>query len=88
MESDHGEHLLSERRLVMGHCPRAHQRSRDRCEMCDGGGSTSFAIGFSGELALALLQSAEEAIVMVVAVGCRWHCGSGRSGGKPTQWRL
>ena len=29
MESDHGEHLLSERRLVMGHCPRAHQRSRD-----------------------------------------------------------
>jgi hypothetical protein len=31
MESDHGEHLhlLSERLLVMGHCPRAHQRSRD-----------------------------------------------------------
>ena len=29
MESDHGEHLLSERRLVMGHCPRAHQRSRN-----------------------------------------------------------
>jgi hypothetical protein len=25
---------------------------------------------------------------MAVVVGCRWHCGSGRSGGKPTQWRL
>jgi hypothetical protein len=25
---------------------------------------------------------------MVVVGGSRWHCGSGRSGGKPTQWRL
>jgi hypothetical protein len=27
-------------------------------------------------------------MVVVVVGGCRWHCGSGRSGGKPTQWRL
>ena len=27
-------------------------------------------------------------VVVVVVGGCRWHCGSGRSGGKPTQWRL
>ena len=25
---------------------------------------------------------------MVVVGGCRLHCGSGRSGGKPTQWML